>query len=193
MWFLTPALVHAARSRRADERAFLYGSVFTANSASLILPGANLTNLIVLAHDHVPGTEFASRLWPAWAAAVLVTAAVVWLAFHQAATETEDGPPVSPARLGLGLVGVAGAAALVLALQRPALPVLALGILLVVLRRSRWRDLREAVNPLVLAGLFVLAVAVGTLARSWDGPATAADNAGGGAQAARAFPALTPA
>jgi len=36
--FLTPVLVHAARRRRLDERPFLYGSVFMANAASLLLP-----------------------------------------------------------------------------------------------------------------------------------------------------------
>jgi arsenical pump membrane protein len=46
--FLTPVLVHAARRRGVDERPFLYGSVFMANSASLLLPGSNLTNLLVL-------------------------------------------------------------------------------------------------------------------------------------------------
>ena len=43
--FLTPVLVQAARSRGVEERAFLYRAVFMSNSASLILPGANLTNL----------------------------------------------------------------------------------------------------------------------------------------------------
>ena len=37
--FLTPMLVHAARRRALDERPFLYGSVFMANAASLLLPG----------------------------------------------------------------------------------------------------------------------------------------------------------
>ena len=38
--FLTPVLVLAARHRGLDERAFLYGSVFMANAASLLLPGS---------------------------------------------------------------------------------------------------------------------------------------------------------
>jgi arsenical pump membrane protein len=38
--FLTPVLVHAARQRRLDEPPFLYGSVFMANAASLLLVGA---------------------------------------------------------------------------------------------------------------------------------------------------------
>ena len=38
--FMTPVLVHAARRSGTSERPFLYGSVFMANSASLLLPGS---------------------------------------------------------------------------------------------------------------------------------------------------------
>lgn len=62
--FLTPVLVQAARSRGVEEQAFLYGAVFMSNAGSLILPGANLTNLIVLSREHVTGATFASRIWP---------------------------------------------------------------------------------------------------------------------------------
>src|SRR5579884_683385 len=39
--FLTPVLVHAARSRGLREAPFLYGSVLVANAASTLLPGSN--------------------------------------------------------------------------------------------------------------------------------------------------------
>src|SRR5205814_9060375 len=73
--FLTPILVHAARRRGLDERPFLYGSVFMANSASLLLPGSNLTNLLVLRSDPQSGAAFATRMLPAWIAACTITAA----------------------------------------------------------------------------------------------------------------------
>src|SRR5437899_869667 len=38
--FMTPVLLHAARERGLDDAPFLYGAVFMANSASLLLPGA---------------------------------------------------------------------------------------------------------------------------------------------------------
>jgi len=38
--FLTPVLLHAARRRGLDEEPFLYGAIFMANSASLLLPGS---------------------------------------------------------------------------------------------------------------------------------------------------------
>src|SRR5438132_1006592 len=71
--FLTPVLVHAARHRGLDERPFLYGSVFMANAASLLLPGSNLTNLLVLRHDPMSGAAFATRMLPAWLVACALT------------------------------------------------------------------------------------------------------------------------
>src|SRR5205809_7680275 len=73
--FLTPVLVHAARRRRLDERPLLYGSVFMANAASLLLPGSNLTNLLVLRSDPQPGADYALRMLPAWLVACAVPAA----------------------------------------------------------------------------------------------------------------------
>jgi arsenical pump membrane protein len=176
-WFLTPVLVHAARARRIDERAFLYGTIFMSNSASLILPGANLTNLIVLSREHVTGTTFASRIWPAWIAAILVTALVVGLMFglRRYGEPTREQPPW---QIGIGAAGVIGAAVLVLALPNPAVPVLALGIVLVVLRRSSWRDVVRTTSPHVLATLFAIAVALGTLARTWAWPGDVANDHG---------------
>jgi arsenical pump membrane protein len=178
VWFLTPVLVVAARSRGVDERRFLYAAVMMSNSASLILPGANLTNLIVLAHEHVSGATFASRIWPAWAAAVLVTAVVVHLAFHGAEHEPTGKLAVAAPRLGLGLAGIVVAAVLVLVLSRPALPVFGVGIALVLIRRTSWREIRETTGPFVLLGLFAVAVALGTLARSWGWPEHVATHAG---------------
>jgi arsenical pump membrane protein len=183
VWFLTPVLVYAARSRGVDERAFLFGTVFMSNSASLLLPGSNLTNLLVLGHEHVAGATFAARIWPAWLVAVGIAAAVVAVAFRLRPVQS-DGDGIVRPRLGFGLTGIVMAAALVLTLREPALPLLALGVVLVVLRRSPWRDLHDAVGPHVLALLFVLAVALGTLARSWEWPDDLANDHGRWAAAA---------
>src|SRR5712692_3721759 len=125
--FLTPVLVHAARHRRLDERPFLYGAVFMANSASLLLPGSNLTNLLVLRQERVSGASFAARMLPAWLAACVVTAVFVALAFRlgAGADEQVDTPPL---RLGAGAAAALAAAGLVLALRNAALPVLAIGL-----------------------------------------------------------------
>jgi arsenical pump membrane protein len=175
---LTPVLVHAARSRGAEERAFLYGAVFMANSASLILPGANLTNLIVLSREDITGATFAARIWPAWAAAVVVTgvAVALLLGLRQSSSARERRRPRW--NIGLGVAAIGGAAALVLGLPRPAVPVLVLGLIAVALRRSRARDVLGTVSPLVLAALFAVAVALGTLARAWEWPEDLANDHG---------------
>src|SRR6266516_8047890 len=80
--FLTPVLVHAALQRRLDERPFLYGSVFMANSASLLLPGSNLTNLLVLRHDSINGAALARLMLPSWLVPCAVTTAFLAVAYR---------------------------------------------------------------------------------------------------------------
>jgi arsenical pump membrane protein len=162
--FLTPVLVHAARRRRLDERPFLYGCVFMSNSASLLLPGSNLTNLLVLHTHPVTGSAFAVRMLPAWLSACTLTTALLVIAFplHSRDQHTTAAPSLP---LGLATFAILAAAALVVALPNAAVPVLALGIAIVAHRRLRPRlDLRA----LVL--LFALTVAVGVIARSWHQP-----------------------
>src|SRR5579864_444387 len=167
--FLTPVLVHAARQRALDERAFLYGSVFMANAASLLLPGSNLTNLLVLRSDPQNGAAFALRMLPAWLTACAITAAFVAIAFR-----VGDGRPIAdepPAlQLRLGAVAAAAAALLVVTLPNPALPVLAIGLAATALRRSR-----PQLDTRTLALLFALTVTLGTLARLWHEPARLLD------------------
>jgi arsenical pump membrane protein len=176
--FLTPVLVHAARGRGLDERPFLYGSVFMANSASLLLPGSNLTNLLVFRHDPISGTAFAIGMLPAWLLACALTAAFLVLAYRleDGAQDERCGPPL---RLGLGAAATLVAATLVLVLPNAALPVLAVGLAATARRRLRPRlDLR------VLAFLFALAVGLGTLARVWNGPTQLLESSGQSATAA---------
>ena len=81
--------------------------------------------------------------------------------------------------LGVGLVAIAAVTVLVLTLHAPALPVAAVGVAAVLFRSERPRagevSPRAALRLLglpVLVGLFGLAVALGTLGRTWSGPAT---------------------
>jgi arsenical pump membrane protein len=174
--FLTPILLHAARHRKIDETAFLYGAVFMSNSASLLLPGSNLTNLLVLAGTHTSGGAFAAQMLPAWVAAVLITALVIVVWRHRDWRQTITGgigerPPL---RLGFGVVGLVAALVLVVVLPNPAIPVVVAGVI-VAAAQVAWGKLTlpstaRAVNVPVLAGLFVLATALGTVARLWDGP-----------------------
>ena len=164
--FLTPVLLHAARRRGLDEEPFLYGAIFMANSASLLLPGSNLTNLIVLAHERIPGHLFAVRMLAAWIVAIAATVAVLLVVYRRRlARAIAPAAEPTPLRFGYGVLAVGLAAVLVLVLQRPALPVLGAAIVLAVFARLRWRTAITAANPLLLSGLFAAAVALGTLAR----------------------------
>ncbi len=179
--FLTPVLVYAARGRGGREEApLLYACLLLSNAGSLLLPGSNLTNLIVLGHLHLSGRSFAATMALPALAAAAVTALVVGAVHHRAlrttvVLTTEPERPV----LGIGLVAIAVVTALVVALRAPALPVAAVGVVAVLVRTGRSSErgpsARGALQVLgvpVLVGLFGLAVALGTLGRSWSGPAT---------------------
>lgn len=167
--FLTPVLVLAARRRSLDERPFLYGSVFMANAASLLLPDSNLTNLLVLRDDPQSGAAFAIRMLPTWLAACTITAAFVALAFRLDNSRAEPGD-TPPFHLGIGAVATLAAALLVIALPNPALPVLAVGLIATGLRR-----VPPKLDARMLVLLFALTIALGTLARLWHGPARILD------------------
>jgi arsenical pump membrane protein len=185
--FLTPILVLAARTRGIDEAPFLYASVYLANASSLYLPGSNLTNLLVLARDPVAGGTFARQLLAPALAATLATSLGLWLLFRSrlraahgsgaagAAPGYDDGILVSA-------VAILAAAGLTIALAHPALPVLAVGVVAAAIQLARGRlgarAALEAVGPAALIGLFVASVALGTLARAWDGPAQLLAGAG---------------
>ena len=163
--FMTPVLIHAARHRGCDRRAFVYGALLMANGASLLLPGSNLTNLIVLAHEPGTGRDLAGAMLPAWAFTVIATIVVLALWYRPA----DGAPPAAPLpslRLSTGAAATAAATVLMLALANPALPVLVVGVIAVALS-----GLRPRVPLAVPALLFVIAVALGTLAREWSGPA----------------------
>lgn len=160
--FMTPVLLHAARARGLREDGFLYGAVFMANSASLLLPGSNLTNLIVLADRHVSGSQFAARLVVPWLVSVGLTMLFVALVVHSGERALEQPQPPAPFRPRLGTAAVAVAAVLVLVLARPELPVLVLGLVVAALTRTSPR----AVNPALLLGVLAVAVGLGTAVRA---------------------------
>ena len=124
--FLTPVLVGAARQADADPEPLLYACVFGANAGSLLLPGANLTNLILLGEHASSGLDFARALWPAALATPVAALCVLALLERR---RLRDGRPTRPARPRdraprtsgrLGLTGTAAAAAAILGAGSPA-------------------------------------------------------------------------
>ncbi len=177
--FLTPVLVYAARSRGEGEAPLIYACLLLSNAGSLMLPGSNLTNLIVLGHLHLSGGAFFAHMALAALAAAAVTALVVG-AVHQRDLRTTITPRQGHERpvLGVGAVAVVAVTVLVVGLHSPAIPVAVVGVAAVLLRSLRSDSTTSAGAAVrilgipVLVGLFGLAVALGTLGRSWSGPAT---------------------
>ena len=173
--FLTPVLVYTAQRRGEGEAPLLYGCLLISNAGSLLLPGSNLTNLIVLGHLHLSGGEFLRHMGLAAVAAAIVTALVVGIAYHRV-LRTSVPPVVGTERptLGLGLVAVAAVTVLVLVLRSPAVPVAAIGLVAVGIRsrgtRHQYKDVVTVLGLPVLIGLFGVAVALGTVGRAWSGP-----------------------
>ena len=182
--FLTPVLVLAARHRGVDEEPFLFSAVFMANASSLYLPGSNLTNLLVLAHDPVSGGTFAARMFAPALTATLATAVGLLLLFHRKLNGPQATREIAVAEpsTGVGLAAVFAAAVLTVLLANPAVPVLLVGLAAVGVQLARraleQREVVRALGPLVLAGLFTLSIALGVLARSWDGPAQLLNSSG---------------
>ena len=154
-----------------------------ANAASLLLPGSNLTNLLVLGHLRLTGGEFVARTALPWVLSVLVTGLVVAVG-ARARPGGSPGMPPGPAtdasgpplRLaGPGLAAVVASVVLVLVLPDPALPVAGVGVVAALVRaRTGGRSVRSMAASLgapLLVALFGTAVALGTLGRTWSGPA----------------------
>jgi arsenical pump membrane protein len=175
--FLTPVLVYTARSRGQGEGALLYGSLLLSNAGSLLLPGSNLTNLIVLGQRHLSGGAFLARMWAPALAALVVTAIVVAAFEHRSfrGRAAEQKPPERPV-LGLGASAVVLAVGLVVVLSSPALPVAIVGATAIAIRLAGKKDrparVARVLGVPVLVGLFGVAVALGTLGRAWSGPAS---------------------
>ena len=161
--FLTPVLIYTARERGTGEAALLYGCLMLSNAGSLLLPGANLTNLIVLGQLRLGGGEFLARMWLPALAALVVTAVVVagferdsllgepavsgpgqakplvarrrpgtaafWQSPQAESLNVRRGSDTVALWRSPGLGAVVVATVLVLTLSAPALPVLALGVL----------------------------------------------------------------
>ena len=172
--FLTPVLLHTARYRSIKEEAFLYGSIFMANAASLLLLGSNLTNILVFARSNVKGVAFARTMFVPWLLSIALTTLVVlvwrWRDLSsKPAIEPEDAKHFT---WGPGIVGIVAAIALMLVYSRPAIMVLAVavvisGVDIVFRHRVVLSKLLRSANLPVVVGLFVIATAVSVASRYW--------------------------
>ncbi|MBO0819514.1 MAG: arsenic transporter [Nocardiopsaceae bacterium] len=76
---LTPVMLALARALRVPALPIAMCTVWLANTASLLLPVSNLTNLLAANRVALAPTDFAARMWAAQAAALVVTGVALWV------------------------------------------------------------------------------------------------------------------
>ncbi|MGN9839358.1 SLC13 family permease [Nonomuraea sp. H19] len=93
---LTPVMLALAPKARIAALPLAMTTIWLANTASLLLPVSNLTNLLGMEKIGLDAQEFAGRMWAPQIAAILVTMAFLW-AFYWRPGERRDlryTPPV---------------------------------------------------------------------------------------------------
>ncbi|BBY57974.1 arsenic transporter [Mycolicibacterium sarraceniae] len=164
---LTPVVLATVRTMRVPARPHLYATAHLSNSASLLLPVSNLTNLLAFSTAGLSFTRFSALMIAPWVAAITVEHVVLRLVFRRdLAVVRAEAPPLAPAKpvfvlvvLGLTLVGFAVTSLLGLSPAWAALAgAVVLGVWSLVQRRSTIGGITRSVHLPFL--LFVLALAV---------------------------------
>jgi arsenical pump membrane protein len=166
---LTPAAFAAAAKARLNGRPHVYACAHLANSASLLLPISNLTNLLAFRASELSFARFAALMALPWAVAIAIEWGALRWVFRrdlQAPGRTPRGapPPLAAAPLivlALTLAGFVAAGPLGLDAAWPA----ALGALLMTaVRKDDARDMARAVDLSLLAFVLGLGLIVRALA-----------------------------
>jgi arsenical pump membrane protein len=112
---LTPVMLALARKVGIATVPLAMTTVWLANTASLLLPVSNLTNLLALDRIGLAPTAFAARMWGAELASVAVTMAFLWLFYWRRGERGVDRyvPPPPHVPRDRALFVVAGVACLV--------------------------------------------------------------------------------
>lgn len=111
---LTPVMLALARALRAPPLPIAMCTVWLANTASLLLPVSNLTNLLAADRVALAPKDFAFRMGTAQAAALLVTSGALWLFYWRRGQRKADRyvPPAPFEPDDRWLLRVAGVACL---------------------------------------------------------------------------------
>jgi arsenical pump membrane protein len=177
---LTPIVFATAARLQLSPRPHVYACSHLANSASLLLPVSNLTNLLAFSASGLTFIRFAALMVAPWAVALAVEWIVLSRVFAADLTHTEGaGRPSQPrvavptfaaVVLGLTLAGFGLSSVIGLA---PVWVAAAGALALVVRRRPGPRDLLGAAQPGFL--LFVLALGIVVEAAGRHGLSSAID------------------
>ncbi|MFJ3638199.1 SLC13 family permease [Streptomyces sp. NPDC090108] len=99
---LTPVMLALATRVGIAPVPLAMTTVWLANTASLLLPVSNLTNLLAANRVALSPVELAGRMWAPQLAAVLVTMACLWCFFWRAARRESPGLPDTDAGADTG-------------------------------------------------------------------------------------------
>jgi arsenical pump membrane protein len=165
---LTPVVFATAARVGARPRPHVYATAHLANSASLLLPVSNLTNLLAFTASGLTFTRFAALMAPAWLLVIGIEY-VVFRRFFAADLAAGARPPTSAGRVGVPVftlavlaLTLAGFAVTSFAGINPAWAALAGALILagraLGQRRTSVRELAAASSPLFC--LFVLALGI---------------------------------
>ena len=181
---LTPVVLATARTLAVPARPHAYATAHLANSASLLLPVSNLTNLLAFSAAGLSFLHFAALMALPWLAAVIVEFVLLRWIFakdlavpprRELVTEPIDLPVFTLVVLGLTLVGFAVTSLLGFSPAWAALAgVLVLGARGLADRRTSIKRIAVAVDAPFLAfvlclGVVVDAVMQSGLDRRWPG------------------------
>ncbi|MFF0492264.1 SLC13 family permease [Nocardia sp. NPDC004068] len=114
---LTPVMLALARPARIPPLPLAMTTLWLANTASLVLPVSNLTNLLAADRVGLDGTAFAARMWLPQLVSVLLTMLFLWVWYWRRRHRDNDRYlPPEPVRPGDGrqraLFAVTGVACL---------------------------------------------------------------------------------
>ncbi|GGL10436.1 arsenic transporter [Sphaerisporangium melleum] len=142
---LTPVLLALAPRARMGALPLAMTTIWFANTASLLLPVSNLTNLLATGHVALPTREFAVRMWAPQAAAIAVTMLLLWVFYWRRGARGQDRyqPPPPVAVPDPLLFGVAAGACVLFAaavLAGVEIAVAACGAAVVLIAAFAWRD-----------------------------------------------------
>lgn len=164
---VTPVVIALARHTRTSPLPFALAVLALANTASLVLPVSNLTNLLADHALHRAGASFLPLMWAPALVAILVTVLLLAVRDRRALVgryEPQTVPPVPDRPLLLLAAGVVGVMAVGFVVGVPPAPLgVAAAVVLLVATRARrrpwpvppaqlvpWRTL------VVVLGLFVV-------------------------------------
>ncbi|MEV0672842.1 SLC13 family permease [Mycobacterium sp. NPDC050441] len=166
---LTPVVLSTARTLAIPPRPHAYASAHLANSASLLFPVSNLTNLLAFAVAGLSFTQFSAVMTLPWLAAIGVEFVVLrWVFRHELnrpAVEVTPPPPEIPVFvlvvLGLTLAGFVVTSVFDVSPAWAALAgAVVLGVRSLAQRRSTIGGIARAVNVPFLAFVLCLGVVV---------------------------------